>query len=84
MFPYSHTRVNPKFQVGEETELRGSFYSSDDKELLISDKQRFCELLKIPFDSTWFALTRETVDSSQLPGEPTFASKDGRKFWLWF
>ena len=52
MFPYSHTRVNPKFQVGEETELRGSFYSSDDKELLISDKQRFCELLNIPFDST--------------------------------
>jgi len=43
---------NPKFEVWEETELRGSFYSSDNKELSISDKQRFCELLNIPFDST--------------------------------
>lgn len=73
---------NPKFHVWQGSELRASFYSSDNKQLSIADKQKICEILKTPFESAWFAPTQEAIFSFRLPEKPTFTNEEGRKFWL--
>jgi hypothetical protein len=72
---------NAKFQLWRGSELRASFSSSETKALSLADQKQICELLKIPFESVWFAVTNEDVDSSQL-SEPAFENSEGRKFWL--
>jgi hypothetical protein len=78
---FSHMS-NPKFHVWQGSELRASFYSSDNKELSITDKQKICEILKTPFESAWFAPTKESILTVWLPEKPTFTTQEGRKFWL--
>jgi hypothetical protein len=73
---------NPKFHVWQGSDLRASFYSSDNKEISISDKQRICAILKTRFDSAWFAPTHESILSLQLPEKPTFTNEEGRKYWI--
>jgi hypothetical protein len=63
---FSHMS-NPKFHVWQGSELRASFYSSDNKELSITDKQKICEILKTPFESAWFAPTKESILTVWLP-----------------
>jgi hypothetical protein len=71
-----------KFHIWEGEKLRGHLYSSDNHEPSISDEKKLCELLKIPFESTWLAPTHEDIDSFQLPEKPTFTNAEGRKYWL--
>jgi hypothetical protein len=73
---------NAKFHVWQGSQLRASFYSSDNKGLSIIDKQKICEILKTRFDSAWFAPTRESILSLQLPKSPTFTNEEGRKYWI--
>jgi len=72
---------NTKFLVWEGQKLRTLFYSSDNKELSITEKMRICEFLGISLESARFFVTHETIDAAQLPPNPTFEI-DGRKFWL--
>jgi hypothetical protein len=78
---FSHMS-NPKFHVWQGSELRASFYSSDNKELSITDKQKICEILKTPFESAWFAPTKESILTVWLPEKPTCTTQEERKFWL--
>jgi len=76
------------FMFGKEANCARVFtprttkYSSDNKELSITDKQKICEILKTPFESAWFAPTKESIVTVWLPEKPTFTTQEGRKFWL--
>jgi hypothetical protein len=69
---------NPKFHIWQGSELRASFYSSDNKEISITDKQKICAILKTRFDSAWFAPTHESL--SLLPEKPKLTNEEGRKY----
>ena len=70
-----------EFHVWGTRDLVASLIASEYKELSISDKQKICQILKVPFESVWFAPTHEPV-FPLVSEKPTFINEEGRKFWL--
>jgi hypothetical protein len=73
---------NTKFEICQDKKLLRFFYTSDNKEMSITDKRKICKLLEIPYESVYFRVTSEAIDSEQLPYKPTFKNERGRKYWL--
>jgi hypothetical protein len=57
-------------------------FTSGEEEVSATDKIEICELLKNSDESVSFFMTYRVMDSAQLPKNPTFINKEGRKYWI--
>lgn len=71
-----------KFEICRDKKLLRFFYTSDNKQVPITDKRKICKLLEISYESAYFYVTSEAIDSVQLAQKPTFKNERGRKYWL--
>ena len=79
-FLYSRRVLIRRFNILEKGKAPKLLFTSDEEELSMTDKMEICKLLKNSDESVSFFVTYLVIDSAQLPENPTFTNKEGRKY----